>query len=281
MVRAILARWVDNRTKRAASRDFVSEMKSALADGVLSEDKRFWLLERHSQLGAGDEWRGVADELFMSAVRGTISNEEITPEAESELGKIREYLELDAERAKKALQLLSEKRQNYESRINREGEGARRRQAIKNLEDGLTPPILMVNVVMKKGEFAIWKVQSTLYETRVVRREITVGSRGVSVRLMKGVTVRVGASRGQSVPVVDSVPVSVGNLIITNQRLVFQGDAKSFADGLGKVIDVHPYSDGLKFSVVSRQQPRFLKFSPDEGEFCCAALNRAMREFSE
>ncbi len=52
-----------------ADKMFIAKMRQALSDGILTEEKRFWLLECHSKLGAGDAWREVAPELFLTAVK--------------------------------------------------------------------------------------------------------------------------------------------------------------------------------------------------------------------
>jgi hypothetical protein len=37
-----------------ADAEFIEEVRHALKDGILTDDERFWLLERHADLKAGD-----------------------------------------------------------------------------------------------------------------------------------------------------------------------------------------------------------------------------------
>ena len=66
---------------------------------------------------------------------------------------------------------------------------------------------------------------------------------------MKGVSyLGVGANRGRSVSVRGIVPVSSGWFCITNQRLVFSGNAKSFTVDCKKVLSTQIHSDGITIS---------------------------------
>jgi hypothetical protein len=88
-------------------------------------------------------------------------------------------------------------------------------------------------------------IGAQLLEERVVGRRSQGGSRGVSIRIMKGVSCRVGASGGTSVSVRGVVPVSVGYFCITSHRLIFSGNAKSFAFDRKKILSTKIHSDGI------------------------------------
>jgi hypothetical protein len=78
-----------------------------------------------------------------------------------------------------------------------------------------------------------------------VGRHYEGGSQGVSFRLAKGITYRVGARRGHLVSDKQVMPVSTGNFVMTNKRAVFAGDAKSFALKFDKIINLELYANGL------------------------------------
>lgn len=65
----------------------------------------------------------------------------------------------------------------------------------------------------------------------------------MSVRVAKGVSLRSGSFRSHAVK--GMVEVATGELVATNQRVIFAGDNKSFSIPLHKLINVTPYSDGV------------------------------------
>jgi hypothetical protein len=83
----------------------------------------------------------------------------------------------------------------------------------------------------------------------------------MSFRIAKGVSYRVGAFRGHLVSETGIVPVSDGRMIITSRRIVFAGNAKSFATRLDKIIDIQLFSDGMRFSESGRSKPRIIRFT--------------------
>ena len=70
------------------------------------------------------------------------------------------------------------------------------------------------------------------------------GSHGLSIRVMKGVSYRVGASR--SIPIKEQVSIKhPGVLVITSKRVVFSSPTESFSIPFTQLISFDPYSDGL------------------------------------
>jgi hypothetical protein len=130
-----------------------------------------------------------------------------------------------------------------------------------------------IAILLKADEAAYWTEPGTLYEEKVVSRHYEGGSSGVSLRIVKGVTFRVGAHRGQLVTETGNVAVSSGNLVITNRRLIFQGDKKSFTAEFEKIIEVQPAPDGIRFSESNRQKPRLILYDKPNGDFVCEVLS--------
>lgn len=120
------------------------------------------------------------------------------------------------------------------------------------------------SVVLKPDEIDFFSVSTAMLEERVVNRQIVGGSHGVSIRLMKGVSYRVGQSRGRIETQKGLVPISFGELTITNFRLVFNGDRKSVNAPYEKLQNIEIFSDGLRFSLTSRQMPVTLQFYSQE-----------------
>jgi hypothetical protein len=273
----ILTRFREAVTLSKVDREFIAEMRAALADGVITDYEAFWLQERHAQLGAGDAWQQSAGALFHESVKAALSKHGATDEAIAELHRIRAYLRVDDGHAASGDKLIRDQ-------LNRKAEAkavaeqaSQRIQMLHDLEHGKHVEAVPFNLAVRKGEDVLWTVPATLYESKIVSRRYEGGSRGVSVRVMKGVSFRVGAQRGQLITDEAEVPVGDGEFVITTQRLIFAGAVKSFADLVSKLISINPYPDGLRYTVSSRAKPRLLKFHRREGDFCCAALNRAAR----
>lgn len=112
------------------------------------------------------------------------------------------------------------------------------------LNDGYLPTLLDAAIVVQKNEIVHWQVPAHLLITKTVTTGYTAASRGISIRIMKGVSYRVGTSR--STPIKEQIAVeNPGVLVITNKRIVFSSTTKSFAIPFTKLISFIPYSDGL------------------------------------
>lgn len=88
-------------------------------------------------------------------------------------------------------------------------------------------------VRLESGELDYFCHSAQLLEERVVRSRVVGKSAGVGFRVMKGVSFRVGQNRGHIQSERDVVPVSSGEFVITNRRLIFSGDKKSVNAPIG------------------------------------------------
>ena len=140
---------------------------------------------------------------------------------------------------------------------------------IKNGTKINTPP----NIFFKKNERPLWVEPAVLYEEVVVDRRYEGGSKGVSFRIAKGVNWRVGSTRGRLVSEKGNVPVDEGQFVITDQRLIFNGDIKSFDTNLTKIISVNIHPDGMTYSQSNRTKKRIVNFPSNNGDIICAILN--------
>ena len=80
-----------------------------------------------------------------------------------------------------------------------------------------------------------------------VRRETVGRSQGVSVRVVSGVYVRLGAFKGKPVFSTERVEVGVGTLYVTDKNLYFYSRAQSVRIPYGKIVSFEQFSDGLGF----------------------------------
>jgi hypothetical protein len=144
---------------------------------------------------------------------------------------------------------------------------------IAMVNGGVLPEITPSPIMLKKGE-VLHLVEHAALLKEVIQREFRSGSRGVSFRIMKGVSYRVGASRGQMVEVGRSlVEADEGELCLTSQRAVFTGVRKTVEMQYAKMLDLNVYSDAVQFHVSNRQTPSTFRVS--SGPLVAAVINAA------
>jgi hypothetical protein len=175
-------------------------------------------------------------------------------------GEIDEHGEARVLAYKKALQLTDEQTTTYDPTIANaraahastianaraaQASQAAREQMLQQVRQGALPEVLPSPIVVKQGEKVHFVCNAQLIEERVLRRETVGGSQGVSIHLMKGLTYRVGAYRGTSVPVRGPVIVSEGMLCVTSDRLAFAGTKKSFSIEFGSLLTAQVAPQGL------------------------------------
>ena len=126
------------------------------------------------------------------------------------------------------------------------------RKVLAILEEGKVPDMhLSVDVPFKlqKNEKWLLAVNNVAYAEMRTKREVVGRSAGASVRVMKGVSVRTGASRGTPVETDVLTPRGSGTFAISTKHVFFQGE-RSFRipmangnghhDGIGPTVELVP-----------------------------------------
>jgi hypothetical protein len=146
------------------------------------------------------------------------------------------------------------------------------------VQNGVLPEAATSPIALQGGEVLHASVPGFLVEEQVVSRGYKGGSQGVSVRIAKGVTYRVGANRGRLVSEKGMVRVATGSLCVTSKRLVFAGNTKSFALDWRKVVNVELDRHGLLASGASGPA-KIVQFSPalTNADMFRAILDTAMQ----
>lgn len=98
-------------------------------------------------------------------------------------------------------------------------------------------------LTLQKGEIPVFAAQATLMKERSVR-SYHPGSRGMRVRVAKGVSFRVGASGGTTSSTPVTVAVDTGDLVLTTRRVLFVGSRKLTAIPIAKLVAAHRDDDG-------------------------------------
>lgn len=106
-----------------------------------------------------------------------------------------------------------------------------------------TPPDFPFN--LQKTERVVWIDHGVRYLEDKVRRETVGGSRGVSVRVVSGVYVRLGAFKAKPVFSTERVEIATGSLCVTDRSLYFRSPAHSMRIPFGKIVSFEQFSDGL------------------------------------
>jgi hypothetical protein len=236
---------------------------NALEDGKISDQELVYIngFLQDSELSAQD-FQDLKTEIFSQVVQQAIADRRVTEGELKNLNHIIERLEISPE-----VEKWAEQQTQYYSMIAR----------IESGEPLIT--IQPVGLVMLKNEVCYLCLPADLIEERVVSRRYSGGSHGVSVRLMKGVSYRVGQQRGQFISQTGLTIVSDGYFIVTNKRLVFSGSRKSVSTNFDKLLDLELYSDTLKIASNSRQKPAFIKFKHDqEAELVAVIISRIINE---
>lgn len=100
-------------------------------------------------------------------------------------------------------------------------------------------------VVLKRGESIQWIFNNVSLREQRTRISYEGGSHGVSLRIMKGVSYRVGAHKGNRVENVEMVTVGDGDLAISTSAVYFLCPPKSKRTTLTSIVSVDTYDDGI------------------------------------
>ena len=244
ILQTIINKYKNARQKSFNKKEFKQALLQAVNDGKITKEEISELDKKKKELELTDEdLKKMRVNIFVTAFAVAKSDRQVTKDEEQELSNIQKYLGLNDD------EIQSSKKELARLRL------------LNEIQQGNMPTMPVTNLIMQKGEKAYWVEPAILAEEKVLRRRFEGGSQGVSFRIMKGVSYRVGGFRGHSVSETGVVAVSTGNLIITNKRIVFQGDNKSFAVKMDKILDSQLFTNGLQFSENNRSKPRLIKFA--------------------
>lgn len=98
---------------------------------------------------------------------------------------------------------------------------------------------------LQKTEKLVYVFDDVDYFEERVRTSYEGGSRGVSVRVARGVYYRVGGFKGERVQTAETVHADTGLLGLTDKHLYFAGPSKRFRIRYDKIVAFEPYSDGI------------------------------------
>lgn len=138
-----------------------------------------------------------------------------------------------------------------------EKESQRRKSIVDAVQLSETTPSKLLT---RPSEVCYFSSNAVLYEH--VSKQSNFGGASVRFRVAKGVSISTGG--GSSSKSVELTPVSDGELVITDQRIAFAGDNKSFDTTHHKVINIEYLSDAVKISISGRQKAYIVSMSDDD-----------------
>lgn len=255
----VVAMWKHAKDKRA----FFKMIVEAASDGKLTPEEIAQIELGKTQLNlTDDDLKRIRVQAYNAAFSAAASDGKVTVDEEKELTKLQDYFKIP------------------DSEIVRSKQQLARFRLLAEIQEGTLPTTQVSNVIFQRGEQAHWTEAGDILEERVVGRRYVGGSNGVSIRIAKGVSYRVGASRGNLVTDKAVVPVSSGEFIVTNRRAIFRGDKKSFALSIPKLLDVNFFSNGVRLTD-DKGKPRTVKFDSKENvDIVGAVLSRVINDFT-
>lgn len=132
--------------------------------------------------------------------------------------------------------------------VSARGIRARKAQEQRAIEALRQQPLVSVTprqALLQPGEVAFAAVRASLQEVHTVGYETR--TRGSSHDQILGTGTN-HYSTGISKAVNEALTVATGELVVTNTRVIFAGDHKSFVLGLNTLVSISPYSDGFTLS---------------------------------
>ncbi|OOR86738.1 hypothetical protein B0181_11490 [Moraxella caviae] len=224
----IKAKWNAKMDKVLKIGDFDKQLTEIIADGVVTNNELETIKRLIQEYGLTEKDLNIVGvKAFRAAFKAMMSDNIITQQEESDLLAIKDILCVQNELVTKEMAVLLE------------------HQELRNIQNGILPVIETGGILLQRDEQVHFLLDCSLREERVVRRSYQGGSQGVSVRVAKGVSFRVGQHKGRMVSERDVVVVDTGNLAVTNKRIMFLGSQKSFDVIYKQLIGYQVYSNGL------------------------------------
>lgn len=234
---------------------FVKEFNNYQLKDLNDKNNRVWV-KYHKKFLKKEEWVRIFEGGLSNQDQEAI-NRNLKRKAEAQR-KADEKAEKEKVKAEKIAE-EAQKKAEQEENLRKHNAAVSKLQNLIPQHPELLSPITTNAIILKKGEQAYLEIPNvSLVEPRAVRTS-TGGYGGGSVRIAKGVSIRMGGGQGRSVSHDELMNIDSGELLLTNQRLIFVGAKKSSNIVLSKIMNLTAYSDGLEVQIENRQKPQYFK----------------------
>lgn len=250
------------RTLAEAARETLRRtVRRVLEDKVLSNEERENINELARSLDIPDDQRDeiLRDEIspiLASAVDDAAADRRYSPEEERALQALAKDLGVDLAFGAATAAALERMRTMWQ------------------IENGQLPEVFSP-ITLNRGEVCHYSVKCSWREIRT--RTVRVDYAGVSgsVRIMKGVRVRLGTVVPRRVTETEIVESSSGTLYVTSKRVVLQGGAGNKSVTWKSVFGQEVFADAIKLEKSSGKDP-YLFIAKDEIEYASVVIAAAM-----
>jgi hypothetical protein len=126
-------------------------------------------------------------------------------------------------------------------------------------------------ILLEPGEKPIWGFKNVRYDTTRTRTQYVGASHGISVRLMKGLSYRIGSFKGEPIKTEYESHEGDGILVIASRNVYFRSEEKVIKIPIKKILSVRPYSDAIE---ITRDGAAPQTFTVDDPSFAADAITR-------
>lgn len=137
-------------------------------------------------------------------------------------------------------------------------------------------PVISVSINLQKNERCYFKTPAEWHELRTITKRINYGGPSARIKIMKGLSYRVGSMKVERVTKETMQQLDTGTLYVTNKRLIFTGNKKTSNIKLEKILSVIPYSNGIEIVKDAGRSPVFVV--PSEADILAMTLSRAIND---
>ena len=119
---------------------------------------------------------------------------------------------------------------------------------IQDMLKGVTSHRVTLNpspINMQVGEVPIWPFLDVVYYEELTQRSMVGASRGISIKVAKGIYYKVGAFKGEPLITSSLRPKYGGALIFTNKNIYFYSTEKTMRFPYKKIVSYVPFEDGI------------------------------------
>lgn len=140
-------------------------------------------------------------------------------------------------------------------------------------------PSVSVNILLQRGEVCHFSGAASMHEVRTVTRRINYSGPTASIRIMKGLSWRMGSLAFQKVTTDIMAQLDTGTLYITSKRLFFDGSQRNRSLALGKITKYTVFKDGLQIEKDTGKDPYFV--GTGDWELAGACLDAALAKLHQ
>lgn len=99
--------------------------------------------------------------------------------------------------------------------------------------------------ILAKNETLIWLYRNIILHEQKTKRDYVGRSRGLNIRVAKGVYYRIGGFKGSPIEKNYMQKIGIGNVCLTDKNLYFSSMEKSLKVPYEKIISIESYSNGI------------------------------------